>query len=178
MEAADVVNCGRWTVFGNVFYCNQWFFKTSSKAERTRLTAAAAVRSIVCHSNIIGVAYTQNALQSVNHEDRNTSEQDSAVAGPSCRFEAHFHVVQSDLHPRSCGFMPKNRSSMSHVEGRSVPLGQSIIMFPSLQRRKESCAHALRHTHFCTHIHSHLPSTRIRRISDAVCLACSTAEQC
>lgn len=139
----------------------------------------------MCHSNVNGIthththsAYTQKALQSVNHEGRNTSEQDRAVAGPARLFESYSRVVQRDLHPGSCGFMPEKGGSMIHAEGRSVPLGQRIIVFPSLQRGKERCTRAPRHTHFCTHIHNHLPSTRIRRISDAVCLACSTAEQC
>lgn len=87
------------------------------------------------------------------HEDRKTSEQGHAVAGAGRRLESHLCLVQSDLHPAD--LRPKDPGWMIHVEGRSVPLGQSIIMIPSLQREKEGRVHTHPHTLSDTRLHTH-----------------------
>lgn len=94
--------------------------------------------------------HTQNALQSVNHEDSNTLGWYSAITGPSHRFQ------ESERSHCSRGFILSKRASMIHVRGRSVPFGHSIIMLPGLQGGRTD-AHTNQNTHY-THILAHTVS--------------------
>lgn len=107
----------------------------------------------------------------------------SAVTGPSHQSE----LYENNLPSTAVGFN-KNWSSMINVKGK---LDTKICAFRSRRSHasrpsgagKVHAQHTFKRAHICTHTHTQTrsqspPLYRIWGISDAVCLACSTAEQC
>lgn len=132
----------------------------------------------MCHSNVNGIththtqthtpAYTQKALQSVNHEGRNTSEQGRAVAGPGRLFESYFRVVQRDLHPGSCGFMPENELGDSCA--RQICAFGSEHNYVSEPSERGGKMHTRTQTHTFLHTHSQSPSFYKNKANIRCCL--------
>lgn len=139
------------------FFCNQCFFKTSSKAERTKANSSSSPIHRVPFEHHRSRIHTQNALQSVNHEDRNTSEQDSALARPSRRFQAYFHVC-AERPPPLQPWIYAQKPELNESCGRQVCAFGSEHNYVSKPSKREGKLHTRTQTHTFLHTHSQSPS--------------------